>query len=172
MALDRLAQEAGFELIRVRNDHLAMMEAAERRDVDFVAGTLGGFIFPGFQRGADAAYAAARLLEMLALAKVRVSELVGRIKPGHVQMTEIPCPWNRKGRVMRRLIDYTSGMKRDTVDGVRVVFDDRWVMVAPSRRQASFYLVTEAPTQESAARLLTEYQRLVIQWRDIPDGVD
>jgi len=172
MALDRLAEEAGFELVRVRNDHLAMMEAAEKPEVDFVGGTRGGFIFPGFQRGADAAYAAARLLEMLALAKIRISELVGHLAPGHARTTEIPCPWNRKGRVMRRLIDHTSDMKRDTVDGVRIVFDDRWVMVAPSHRQASFYLVAEGPTPQSTEKLLAEYQRLVIRWRDIPDGAD
>lgn len=171
MALDRLAKEAGFELVRVRNDHLAMMEAAEEPGIDFVAGTRGGFIFPEFQRGADAAYAAVRLLEMLAKTDSRISKLVGHITPGHMQTVEIPCAWNRKGRVMRRLIDYTSDKKRDTVDGVRVVFDDQWVIVAPHRRQASFSLKAEGPTPEKTAKLLEEYRRLVIRWRDVPDGV-
>ena len=138
----------------------------------FVGGTRGGFIFPEFQRGADAPYAIARLLEMLARTGAKVSDLVGQIVPGHFKITDIPCPWARKGRVMRRLIGHTAGMKRDTVDGVRIVFEDRWVMVAPDRRQAAFYIVVEAPTEEDAVTLLEEYRRLVIQWRDIPDGVD
>jgi len=171
MALDRLAERAGFELVRVRNDHLAMMEAAEDPDIDFVGGTRGGFIFPDFQRGADAAYAAARLLEMLALTKLKISERVGQITPGHFQSVDIPCPWNRKGRVMRRLISHTGRMKRDTVDGVRVILDDRWILVAPNHRKASFYLQAEAPSEQSATQLLDEYRRLVIQWRDMPDGV-
>jgi len=171
MALDRLAEEAGFELVRVRNDHLAMMEAAEEPAIDFVGGTRGGFIFPEFQRGADAAYAAARLLEMLAQTHIRISKLVGRVTVGDMQTAEVPCPWNRKGRVMRRLIDFTTDKNRDTVDGVRVILDDRWVIVAPNRRQASFSLMAEGPTAESAAELLEEYRRLVIRWRDVPDGV-
>lgn len=171
MALDHLAAQAGFELVRVRNDHLAMMEAAEKADIDFVGGTRGGFIFPDFQRGTDAAYAAARLLEMLALTKFKISEMVARIKPSHFQSVDIPCPWNRKGRVMRRLIDHTVGMKRETIDGVRIIFDDSWILVAPNRRQASFYLQSEAPTAKGAAKLLDEYRRLVLQWRDMPDGV-
>ena len=172
MGLDRLAEEAGFELVRVRNDHLAMMEAAELPGIGYVGGTRGGFIFPEFQRGADAPYAVARLLEMLARTGAKVSDLVGRIVPGYYKISDIPCPWARKGRVMRRLIDYTAGMRRDTVDGVRIVLDGRWVMVAPDRRQAAFYVVVEGPTEQEASTLLEEYRRLVIQWRDIPDGVE
>jgi phosphomannomutase len=148
-----------------------MMEAAENKEIDFVGGTRGGFIFPDFQRGADAAYAAARLLEMLALTRDKVSAKVSQYTPGHFESIEIPCPWNRKGRVMRRLIAHTEKMTRDTVDGVRVNLKDRWVMVAPHRLQASFYLLAEAPSPESATELVEEYRRLVIQWRDIPDGV-
>jgi len=171
MALDRLAIETGFTLVRVRNDHLAMMEAAENPEIGFIGGTRGGFIFPDFQRGADAAYAAARLLEMMALTRARISDVISHIAPGHTKMTEIPCPWNRKGRVMRRLIDHTSGLIRDTIDGVRVVMEDRWIMVAPDRQRASFYLIAEAPSEEEAAALLEEYRKLVIQWRDMPDSV-
>ncbi len=172
MALDALAKKTGFELIRVRNDHLAMMDAAEQDDIDFVGGSRGGFIFPEFQRGADAAYAAARLLEMLALADVKVSEVLNEGRPGFFAMADIPCPWNRKGRVMRRLINQTVSAQRETIDGVRLDLGDRWIMVAPDRSQASFYLVAEAPTQVEADDLIEEYRRLVLTWRDIPDGME
>jgi mannose-1-phosphate guanylyltransferase/phosphomannomutase len=108
---------------------------------------------------------------MMSVSGVKISDVIARIAPGRTGMTEIPCPWNRKGRVMRRLIDFTNGMKRDTIDGVRVVLDDRWVMVAPDRQRASFYLIAEAPTEDDAAKLLEEYRRMVIQWRDTPDGI-
>ncbi len=171
MMMDQLARDRGFTLQRVRNDHLAMMIAAGSADVDFVGGTRGGFIFPMFQRGADAPYAAARLLEMLALSNTRLSEHLKKYPLGEMSSADIPCAWNRKGRVMRRLIEYTAEMKRDTVDGVRVDLGDRWVLVAPNRLHASFYILAEAPTQAEAAEVVEEYRILVMQWRDMPDEV-
>ncbi len=171
IGLDRMAEDHDFTVQRVRDDHLAMMIAAESPEIDFVGGTRGGFIYPDFQRGADAAYAAARLLEMLASSNTRLSERRHTYRPGEMSSLDIPCAWNRKGRVMRRLIEHTAGMTRDTVDGVRIDLGDRWIMIAPNRVHASFYLLAEAPTKAEAAALVESYRTQVLQWRDMPDGV-
>ena len=73
---------------------------------------------------------------------------------------------------MRRLIDHTVATERETIDGVRINLGNKWIMVAPDRRQASFYLVAEAPTQDGADDLVEEYRRLVLSWRDVPDGME
>jgi len=66
MGVEDIAERHGVEVIRVTNDHQAMMETYNSGEVDFVGGTLGGFIFSRFHSGADAMFALIHMLEMLA----------------------------------------------------------------------------------------------------------
>ncbi|MCK5429421.1 MAG: hypothetical protein KAI94_08115, partial [Anaerolineales bacterium] len=75
MAVEEIAQEHGIGVIRVASAHRAMMEARREQSAEFIGGTRGGFIFPGFQTGADAMLALARILEMMARANTTFGEL-------------------------------------------------------------------------------------------------
>jgi len=163
MGVDSIAEEYGVEVMRVRNDHLAMMDAHIRGGADFVGGTLGGFIFPKFQVGADAMYAVVQLLEMLAATELKLSDLRSRFA-GYIRKTlSVPCPWGKKGQVMRTLITSTENKNRQLIDGVRVLEDNGWVLVAPDRLTASFGILAEAESEETVDRIIREYSDLVKQ---------
>ena len=161
MGVDKIAEEYSVEVIRVRNDHLAMMDAHIRGGADFVGGTLGGFIFPEFQIGADAMYATIRLLEMLAKTKFKLSDLYRRFDNYIRKTVSVPCPWGKKGQVMRTLITSTENKNRQLIDGVRVLEDDGWVLVAPDRLTASFGILAEAEDPGVVDRIIKEYTGLV-----------
>jgi len=69
----------------------------------------------------------------------------------------IPCPWNKKGEVMRKLMKFTEERKRELIDGVRVLNEGSWVLVAPDRRKASFYIFAESDKKSTAEKQLQEY---------------
>lgn len=161
MGVERLAEQFGVEVIRVRNDHLAMMDAHIRGGADFVGGTRGGFIFPGFQIGADGMYAIARILEMMAKTGVKLGDL-RRSFDNYIRKTiSVPCPWGKKGQVMRSLITSTESKSRQLIDGVRIFEDGGWVLVAPDRQTASFGILAEAESEPDVDRIIRVYAELV-----------
>lgn len=165
MLVERIAQEYGVEVIRVRNDHLAMMDALSSHKVDFVGGTRGGFIFPGFQLGADAMFDVIKILELMAKSKKKISQLKSQIKRYFLLSQTVPCPWDKKGKVMRKLMEYSQERERQLIDGVRVIMDNAWILIAPDRKSASFYIYAEAETKSQAEKLLRESVRKVKRWQ-------
>lgn len=165
--LETLAGPCGGKVIRVKNDHLAMMRAAAAENVGFVGGTRGGFILPPWQRGADAMASTVLLLEWLALTGLSLTDVTGEMQPGVIRQATVACPWNLKGRLMRRLMEETSHSQRDLVDGVRLHYEDGdWAWMAPDRRTAHFSLLVEARHGWRAESILHEWTERLTHWRD------
>ncbi len=163
MGIEEIAREKGVEVVRVANDHLAMMEIKRRGEVDYVGGTRGGFIFPGFQMGADAMLAAVKLLEMLARTKSRFGTRRRRFEHFIRETASVPCPWSKKGMVMRKLITGTEDKERQLIDGVRVFEDGGWVLVTPDRLTAAFNILAESRSEQETTELIKRYREVVEQ---------
>ncbi len=173
MGVDKIAAEYGVKVIRVRNDHLAMMDAISSLEVDFVGGTRGGFIFPGFQLGADAMFNVAKILELLSKngksisgpKKKSLAQLRKELDRYHMVRQTVPCSWGKKGQVMRELSKYTEDCRRELIDGVRVLNCDSWVQVMPDRRKASFHILAESTKSGEAERLVEKFVKKVNDWQ-------
>ena len=165
MGVEEIAREHGVEVIRVANDHLSMMEIIRSGDVDYVGGTRGGFIFPGFQMGADAILTSVKILEMMAQTKTRFGTLRKKFEHLHRQQTSVPCPWSKKGTVMRQLIINSADSNRQLIDGVRIFEEDGWVLVTPDRITASFQIIAESTDQEKVSALLERYKTNVEKYQ-------
>lgn len=165
MGVEEIASEYGVKVIRVRNDHLAMMDAISSLKVDFVGGTKGGFIFPGFQLGADAMYDVVKILELMAKAKKRFGDLREELDCFYWIKEVIPCDWSKKGQVMRELSRSTERLDRELVDGVRVLLDNSWVLVTPDRRKASIHIYIESRDKAKAEKLFKEYAEKIEKWQ-------
>ncbi|MFH1687481.1 MAG: sugar phosphate nucleotidyltransferase [bacterium] len=163
MGIEEIAERHGVKVIRVANDHLSMMEIFRRGEVDFVGGTRGGFIFPGFQMGADAMLTAIKLLEMMAHTKLGLGGL--RREYAHLcrQEISVPCPWSKKGTVMRRLIVASHNQRRQLIDGVRIFENGGCVLLTPDRLTAAFNILAESHSPEQASRLAERYGAIVIE---------
>jgi mannose-1-phosphate guanylyltransferase/phosphomannomutase len=165
MGVEKIASEYGVQVVRVRSDHLAMMDAMVNLDPGFVGGTRGGFIFPGFQRGADAMFAAVKILELMAKSGVTLAEIRGEFEKYFMKEAEAACGWDRKGQVMRRLMAHSEQFDRDLVDGVRISYGDHWVLVTPDRNRASFRIVAESECSEKTDSLLSSYRDHIAAWQ-------
>lgn len=163
--VEDMANLHGGSVDRVKSDHLSMMLAAATGKVVLVAGTRGGFIFPGWQRGADAAAALANVLELLARSDAEIGLLTDTIKPGEFMEAAVPCQWRHKGALMRRILEETADLPRQMVDGVRISLEKAWLWIAPDRRNALFRIQVEADTQAHASDLLAEWGAHVAAWR-------
>lgn len=167
MAIDSLVAKFGGNLIRTRNDHLSLMEASEKDDIDFVAGTRGGFIFKPFSFACDAMYSTVKILELMAAKKdIRLSSLLDDF-PKLVKLERlVPCSWKSKGKIMRELIQQTAGLKREIIDGVRILYDDGWVLILPDPARPQFFVLSESSSAEKATELADHYSELLRRWQE------
>lgn len=164
--VETIADEFGVELVRIADNHLAMMDALHKGGFDFVGGTKGGFIFPGFQIGGDAMFAVAKILEIMVLTGKHLGDVKGRWQ--HLKMVEreVPCGWNKKGLVMRRLMEYTARKKRVLVDGVRFQENGSFMTIKPDRYKATFLVQAESRSEDRAKNTAKEFAVRIKQWQE------
>lgn len=173
MGVEKIAAEYGVEVTRVRNDHLAMMDALSDPQMAFVGGTKGGFIFPGFQAGADAMFNLAKILELLSRngssvagsKKISLARIRQELGNYYMAGQTVSCSWNKKGQVMRELLKHTEDCKRQLIDGVRVLNHNSWVLVMPDRRKATFHILAESVNVGQAEKLVEKYADKVNEWQ-------
>ena len=112
-AIEAIAAGNGATVMRTRSDRRSMMALAEREagPLQFAGGSGYEVIFPEFQPAFDALYAAAKVMELLAAEHRPLSELVDLLPEWHFANRIVNCPWDRKGQIMRRLLDETNGAK-------------------------------------------------------------
>jgi len=157
-AIEKIAEENGATLVRTRSDQRSVMANAdgERATLDFAGGGGHEPIFPQFQPVFDALFAATKLMEMVAAERRKLSELVDELPQWHMVTRVIACPWERKGEVMRTLLDEQKHNKVELIDGIRVARDGGWVLVLPDASDPTLNIYAEGRTDHDASRYIDE----------------
>lgn len=171
--VDLIAKAKGVETVKTRDSHLALMEASSSKDVQFVGGTKGGFIFPNFLFASDGMYSVAKILELMALTGKLFGTLDKEVPRLHLLKRSIHCPREGKGKVMRYLMRETEGMNRILIDGIKLLFDKEAaatsVLLWPDRAKPLFHIHAESASKETASTLLGQYEEKMMRWRDARD---
>lgn len=167
--VELIAAEYNVEIVYTKNTHLAMMEATNDPEVGFVGGTRGGFVFPEFLFAIDGMYATAKIMEMTSKSGLTLGTLDRELPRRAVTERTIDCPWELKGRAMRRAMEHSENMKRQLIDGVKIFLNDRdWVLLIPDKERPRFHVVVETDSAEKSAQLALEYEKLVREWKEEP----
>jgi mannose-1-phosphate guanylyltransferase/phosphomannomutase len=170
MEVDLVAKEHHVEVIKTKDSHLGMMNAATVQGVGFVGGTRGGFIFPEFGFATDAMFSAAKILELLAVTGEKLSSVGKELPRLSMVEREVSCPWEMKGKIMRRFMKESEGQKSDFVDGIKVYPDlggaIASVLIMPDKERALFHLRVEAIDEPSASTLANRYEQKIQQWKN------
>jgi phosphomannomutase/phosphoglucomutase len=108
----------------------------------------GKAIYPHLNYLSDCGLATGHILEYLAENDVRLSSLVDELPKYHQIKQSIDCPDSLKGILLKRLIrafrtDFPRA-KFDTLDGLKVVFDDGWLLLRPSGTEPKFKVFSES----------------------------
>jgi mannose-1-phosphate guanylyltransferase / phosphomannomutase len=168
--IDIVAREHNVRIVKTRDSHLAMMEAAANKSIRFIGGTKGGFIFTDFFFATDAMFSLAKILEMMAHADARIGAFDQAIPRLFTARRTVNCSWEHKGKVMRNIMADSEGKRRDLVDGVKIYLDESdgnaSILLIPDKERPLFHVAVEARDQRSADRLALEYEKRVTAWRD------
>ncbi len=163
--IDAIAKDYDVNVIRIKNTHTAMMDITQNKDVAFVGGTRGGFIFPEFLFASDGMFTVAKVMEMLAVTGLKLSDLDKSLPRRYQHQANIPCQWENKGTVMRRAMEHSEHNERLLIDGVKIFEDNNnSVLLLPDREKASFIVIAESDTNDEATALMERYSVLVEDW--------
>jgi mannose-1-phosphate guanylyltransferase/phosphomannomutase len=142
---------------------LCSVDTAKPERADFAGDDAGGFIFSDFQPSFDAMFAFGKLLELLAMTELRVSEISAQMPKAHIAKAMVRCPWEAKGRIMRVLtkeadaLPEGDGTRVELIDGIKLIRDHEWALVLPDASEPFFHVYAEAVTPEAANDLLCHY---------------
>jgi mannose-1-phosphate guanylyltransferase/phosphomannomutase len=88
--------------------------------------------------------------------------VVASLPPFKVIHERVPCPWEVKATVMRRLNENSQGDHVDTTDGVKISLNEiEWVLVLPDPDYPQFQIYAESGSQAQAMALVQKYAELV-----------
>src|SRR5687767_12597407 len=143
--------KAGHSLIKAKMKETGAVLAGEMSGHIFFADRFYGFD--------DAAYAGARLLEILSKSDLPLSAMLDDLpKTFSTPELRLPCPDDIKFHVVDRIASFfAKDHEVNTIDGARIDFPDGWGLVRPSNTQEILVLRFEAESLGS----LDEIQSIV-----------
>jgi mannose-1-phosphate guanylyltransferase/phosphomannomutase len=161
----RLVESVGGQVTRTKSDRRSMMALAakERDSLTYGSGFKQEPIFPEFQPAFDALYAIVKVMELIAAEGRKLHELNDMLPHWFFRHRAIPCPWERKGQVMRTIADEYSGEEVEMYDGVRVSKNGGWFLVLPDASDPAVNVYAEGHTNEDADRLIGEVSHRITE---------
>jgi mannose-1-phosphate guanylyltransferase/phosphomannomutase len=151
---ERLATDAGASIVWTKLSAAHLMDVAGSGGVDFAASQEGGFIWPAFLPAYDAAATLVHLLDLLAEEARPLSAVLGEVPETYVAHELVPTPWERKGAVMRGVMERAKRLPTVLVDGVKIVYPDGWALVLPDPELAVTHVWAEGLSDAEARRLV------------------
>jgi phosphomannomutase len=155
--INRIVEPAGGEVIRSKIGARALLDSIVKHEAVFGGEESGGFVFPEFQKGFDGIFSSAKMAEILARENVKLSTLYSDLPSLFMAKDFVPSPLELRGQIMRSLIEEFRDRQIDTIDGIKVFYDDTWVLMHPSSEEPVINLYAEAPSKEAANRAIQEY---------------
>jgi mannose-1-phosphate guanylyltransferase/phosphomannomutase len=167
--IETVVERRGQRVMRVRTDPRALMEAAGSGQAVFSGNEAGEFIFSKDLPFPDALFAAAKVVEFLADTDKRISKVRKEVYQPTLARGVVMVPWNERGRIMRRLATDYNESRVETLEGIKVLVADGWVLINPSSDEPVFEIVAESSSAQVASNVLHEFQNKVM---DIANSVE
>ena len=134
--------------------YLMTLSSLSAENVAMAGDLNGGFIFPDFHPSFDGMFAFAKTLEMLSWLQRPLSEFTAELPPVYLSTLDVRCPWDVKGKVMRRLTEESTSLRGRTelIDGIKLTNSERdWVLVLPDAAEPLFHVYAEGESQDAAS---------------------
>lgn len=155
-------EEMGFNIRRTRIGDTWVSEEL-RKGGDFGGETSGAWIFPGISLCPDGIYAAAQIATLAS--QHRLSELVDAIPVYSLLRGNFGSNGMNTSRLETNLMALEP-LSVSNTDGIRLSFNDGWLLVRPSGTEPKIRLTAEAKTEARAKQL---YERCL---KAVKDSID
>ncbi len=139
---DTVEEAGGLLKYTAVGSHAVVRKIFENKAV-FGGEENGGMVFPEFQCCRDGGMAMAKMLECVAAGGPLEKQVEGLRKYTTVKR-RVSCPDPLKKTLLNRFVQELSDQRTDITDGVKVLFDDGWVLLRPSTTEEFFRIYSES----------------------------
>lgn len=136
--------------------------ARKMKEVDAIFGgeENGGLIFADHQYCRDAAMTAAFVIEMI-VEEGPLSELVDGLPDYSLEKKGVHCEEELKEALLEELKEVYSEEEIDDTDGLKIYYEEGWVLIRPSGTEPKYRIYAESPDKETTERLAEEHREKI-----------
>ncbi|MBX9693802.1 MAG: mannose-1-phosphate guanylyltransferase, partial [Cyanobacteria bacterium] len=162
-AIERIAARYDCKVIRCKASETEIGSTTSKTPGVVLGGSANGcFIFPEFQNGYDAMFTVGQVLEHLTYQGRSLHQAVAELPPLVYQVDSVHCPWERKGRVMRLLVEKNQNKPMELLDGVKIqTRPDHWILVLPDAVEPLVHVYADGTDLQQTSRDLSEFSEMV-----------
>ena len=161
--IERIAEQHKCNVVRCKaSDTEIGTTTAKVKDAVLGGSSSGCFIFPEFHYGHDALFTVGQVIEHLTYQGRSLSEAVKSLPPLIYQVDSVHCPWERKGQVMRLLVEKHQDKQVELLDGVKIeTRPEHWILVLPDAVEPLVHVYADGNDLQKTSSDLNEYTELV-----------
>lgn len=119
----------------------------------------GGLVFPQMQYCRDGAMTMAKMLEMV-VKHGPLSSQVDELPVYYTDKAKVGCPNDRKAELLEHFKAEISDARTDMTDGLKVIYDNGWVLLRPSGTEPIFRIYSESKDPEIAKSRAEEFVQI------------
>ncbi len=153
-----IAEEYNGEIVWTKVGSVTVSQTMKRLKAKLGGEENGGIFYGPHQPVRDGAMSTALILNLMAKTGKKLSELLSELPEYFIEKAKVACEEELKREVLERVIQQSEGLKANTLDGIKIWFDDKSaILVRPSGTEAIYRLYAEAKNPRRAAQLVMEY---------------
>jgi len=122
----------------------------------------GGFMNPAHQPVRDGSATLALMLELMSEEHLPASALFDQLPRYYPVKTKIPMSREKALEALERVREAYKGERMITIDGVKIIGEDYWVLVRPSGTEPVLRIMAEAKSREKVERIVEEVKKIVL----------
>ncbi len=162
-AIERIASKYNVEVVRCKASETEIgSTTASTQNVVFGGSANGCFIFPEFQNGYDAMITTGQVIEHLIYQDRSLNEAIATLPPIIYQVEAVHCPWEKKGRIMRLMVEKHQDKQMELLDGVKIqTRQNDWVLILPDAIEPVVHVYADGTDIRKTSADLSEFAQLV-----------
>jgi len=153
-----VAEAYGGEVIWTKVGSVTVSHTMKKLNAKLGGEENGGIFYGPHQAVRDGGMATALILDIMANTNKSLSNLLDELPKYFIEKGKVECPNELKEKVLEKIIEQTKGLNTNTVDGVKIWFEDKSsILVRPSGTEPLYRLYAEAKTKKKAETLIQEF---------------
>lgn len=159
--------DSSFKKLRIKRSRLSNVPYAELCKYDLIADNDGSFAFGEFGTSFDAMFASVKIMEMLAITRLKLSQIIKKIPSFFYTQESVFCNLELKGFMMRKFTQEAMGKESSFEDGVKIIEKDGTKLtMIPDQYAQNLHLYVESKSIENGKKTLKAYQAKIEQWKN------
>ena len=163
--LTKVAQDGGSEIVHTKVGSVEVSREMVKQGAIIGMEENGGFMYGALNQVRDGALTTALMLDLMASEDTSLSESLSSLPKVYQYKSKFECSkMNVIQKVMDSVKNHGSPMKIETLDGVKIWFDEEsWLMLRPSGTEPLIRIYGESSDELLINSKVNEYTRLVME---------